>query len=199
MLIFTLTVYFFYHVKQNRFQLILKSLVATILLVITLWSISPEFQQRVDRSLALFQGSKESIDFALADRLSIWESSINMIIAHPINGIGAHAFRKAYPEFAEKDDIWQQKGDVGMHAHHWILEVLSETGIIGLSLILFAMLRLFNFLKPYLQSPYTWAFAVSLLSAFLPIISTYSIFASFWSICLWLIGSALILVSVKDD
>jgi O-antigen ligase len=199
MLLFTVFAYFFYHVKQKRILLLIKSSLASILLIICLWFISADFQQRIQRSLAVFQGTEKSLDFALADRLPIWESSINMIKKHPINGVGAHAFRKAYPEFAEKDDVWQKNGGVGMHAHHWILEVLSETGLIGLMLILFAIIKLFQFLKPFTQSKYTWAFGIALISAFLPITSSYSIFASFWSICIWIVGIGLILVSVKDE
>jgi O-antigen ligase len=199
MMTFTIIAYFFYHVKQKRTQLAVKSLIATAFLVISLWVLSPEFQKRIDRSLAIFQGSEQAIDFALANRLSIWKTSINMIKSHPINGVGAHAFRKAYPEFSENDDVWQLNGGVGMHAHHWLLEVLSDTGIIGLSLIIFAILRLYKFIKPNFQRPYVWAFTVSIITAFLPITSTYSIFASFWSICIWIIGSGLILVSMSDE
>lgn len=199
MLIFTSIVYFFYHIKQKRIQLIIKSTIATFILLLSLWFISPEFKQRIDRSFALFQGSEESIDFALANRLSIWKSSINMINAHPINGVGAHGFRKAYPKFAEKGDYWQQNGGVGMHAHHWILEVLSETGLIGFLIIIYAITRLFRFIKPYFNQKYSWAFSISLISAFLPITSTYSIFASFWSICIWFVGCGLILVSLENE
>ena len=199
MLIFSITTYFFYHVKQKRIQLLFKSFLAASLLIITLLTFSADFQQRVDRSLALFKGSEKSIDFALANRLSIWESSINMINSHPINGVGAHGFRKAYPKFAEKDDFWQNQDGVGMHAHHWVLEVLSETGIIGFILFSFAIFKLLLFIKVHSKSPYTWAFSISLISAFLPITSTYSIFASFWSICIWIIGSGLILMSIDDD
>lgn len=199
MMLFTLVAYWFHHVKQRRFQLLLKATAVASLLVVSLWYVSPEFQQRVERSMSMFDGTSSGLDFALADRLSIWKTSWNMIEHHPINGIGAHAFRKAYPEFADADDVWQQDGGVGMHAHHWILEVLAETGLIGLILISFAIFRLLLFARNNYHPHYTWAYIIALFSAFLPITSTYSIFASFWSICLWFVGAGLIVVSNKSD
>lgn len=199
MIIFTGLAYFFFFVKENKLRILSSFSLLILILLTTLWMISPEFQQRIQRSTTLFQGSEKAIDHALANRLPIWQSSVNMIQAHPINGVGAHAFRKAYPEFAEEDDFWLQQGGVGMHAHHWLLEVLSETGLIGLSLFIFAIIKLIRFIKPQIHSKYTWAFSIALFSAFLPITSIYSIFASFWSICLWIVGSALILVSHNNE
>jgi O-antigen ligase len=199
MMIFTLLAYWFHHVKKRRFQLMLKAIIVAAILIGSLWSVSTEFQQRVNRSMALFDGTQAGLDFALADRLSIWKTSWNMIEHHPINGIGAHAFREAYPQFAGVNDSWQQKDGVGMHAHLWVLEVISDTGLIGLLLISFAIFKLLVFVKGYYHPHYSWAFMIALISAFLPITSTYSIFASFWSICIFLVGASLILVSRPDD
>ena len=148
--------------------------------------------------MKIFSGSESDLDFALADRLPIWQTSLRMIEQHPINGIGAHAFRKAYPQFAGDDDIWQQQGGVGMHAHHWVLEIIAETGMIGLILIGFAIFKLFIFVRTHYNGIYSWAFSVMLVSAFLPITSTYSLFASFWSICIWFCGAGLIVTSSSN-
>lgn len=198
MMLFTLIAYWFHHVKQRRWQLLFKTSIVASVLVSILWFSSTDFQQRINRSLAIFSTSQSAIDFALADRLSIWQASLNMIKEHPINGIGAHAFRKAYPDYADVDDVWQAKDGVAMHAHHWLLEVLAETGIIGLIIILFAIHKLFDFVKNNYHKHYSWAFMIALISAFLPLTSTYSIFASFWSICIWFFGMGLILSSQKD-
>jgi len=197
MMFFTLIAYWFHHVKQRRFLLLFKSFVITIILISCLWVISPEFQNRINRSVTAFDGSVAGLDFALADRLPIWSAAIEMIKQHPYNGVGAHAFRKAYPQFAIDDDVWQKNGGVGMHAHHWILEVMSETGMIGLFLFGFALFKLIQFVKENYNSDYSWVFIIAIMSAFLPLTSTYSIFASFWSICIWLCGSGLLIMSKK--
>ena len=199
MMLFTLLAYWWHHVKQRRLQLLLKTSIAAVVMLFSLWFISPDFQQRINRSMAIFQGTEQGIDFALANRLEIWSSAWQMFVHHPINGIGAHAFRKAYGDYAQANDSWQQQGGVGMHAHHWLLEILAETGIIGLLLMLIAIVQLVRFIQKNYNSSYSWAFLIALIAAFLPITSTYSMFASFWSICIWFIGAGLLTVSHKDD
>lgn len=199
MMLFTLVAYWFHHVKQRRFILLFKSFIVTGILVASLWFISPEFQKRIDRSIKAFDGSQSGLDHALADRLPIWNTSLAMIQQHPINGVGAHAFRKAYPQFASDGDIFQKNGGVGMHAHHWFLEILSDTGFIGLLLFSFALMKLIQFIRKHYNGDYSWVFLIALTSAFLPITSTYSIFASFWSICLWFCGTGLIVTSKRSE
>lgn len=199
MMVFTLLAYWFHHVKKRRFQLLLKAGFVATLMVGSLWFVSPEFQQRVNRTLSVFDGTSAGLNHALAERLSIWKTSWRMIEDHPINGVGAHAFRKAYPEFASKDSVLNQNGGVGNHAHHWVLEIMTDTGLIGLILFSFAVFKLFLFVRKSYHPQYSWAFMIALFSAFLPLTSTYSIFASFWSICIWFIGVGLILVGKKYD
>ncbi len=90
------------------------------------------FHNRMTRTLALFDS--DTADFALAGRMPIWRTSMDMIAAHPVNGVGARAFTKAYPHYAASNDPWlHADGTAGAaHAHQWILEALSETGVIGL-------------------------------------------------------------------
>lgn len=191
---FIFAAYWFHHVKQRRFQLLLKASLAGIVMLVSLWFISTDFQQRIERSMTIFNGSEAELDFALADRLPIWKTAWNMFENHPINGIGAHAFRKAYSDYAPTDDVWQQQGGVGMHAHHWLLEILAETGLIGLIIFAFALFKLLVFFKHHSHNDYSWAYFMALIAAFLPVASTYSLFASFWSICLWFIGTGLIIM-----
>lgn len=199
MMVFTLLAYWFHHVKKRRFQLLLKAGFVATIMVGSLWFVSPEFQQRVNRTLSAFDGTSAGLNHALAERISIWKTSWRMIEGHPVNGVGAHAFRKAYPEFASKDYVLNQNGGVGNHAHHWVLEILTDTGVIGLMLFSFALFKLFWFVRKNYHPQYSWAFMIALFSAFLPLTSTYSIFASFWSICIWFIGIGLILVSKQND
>ncbi|MCB1585586.1 MAG: O-antigen ligase family protein [Xanthomonadales bacterium] len=198
MMIFVLFAYWLHHVKTRRFILLMKTAVVAIVLLVSLWFISPEFQNRIERSMAVLDGSQSGLDFALANRLPIWQTSWNMFSEHPINGVGAHAFRNAYSQYAESDDVWQKQGGVGMHAHHWLLEILSETGLAGLLLMIFAMYQLIKFVKLN-YDPSMWPFMVAIVCAFLPFVSIYSLFSSFWSICIWFCGAGLLMMSHQDD
>jgi len=95
---------------------------------------SSGFQSRIERSLLAVEGTPQALDEAAAGRLSIWRTAIDMIRAHPLTGVGARGFRYDYPEHAAPGDRFVVEGsrEGASHAHQIVLEVLSETGIVGL-------------------------------------------------------------------
>ena len=68
-----------------------------------------------------------------------------MIAAHPVNGVGVRGFRYAYPQYAPANDHFVVSaeacgvGEGACHAHQLVLEVLTETGVLGLVLWLAAV------------------------------------------------------------
>lgn len=94
---------------------------------------SARFGMRVERSLLALDGGERAVDEASAGRLSIWRTALAMAKAHPLNGVGARGFRYAYPHYAAAGDRFvDTASDVGAsHAHQIVLEVLSETGLVG--------------------------------------------------------------------
>ncbi len=109
------------------------------------WKTSTRFDERMDRTMLALHGTNQSIDAALSGRLDIWHTSIRMIAAHPVNGVGVRGFRYAYPEYAQANDhfvVSSEACGVGQgacHAHQLVLEVLTETGTLGLLLWLGAV------------------------------------------------------------
>jgi O-antigen ligase len=96
---------------------------------------SSAFGARWQRSLLALQGSQQALDEAGAGRVSIWGTALRMIAAHPVVGVGVRGFRYAYPEFAQPGDAFvDASGEGAAHAHQIALEVVSETGVIGLIL-----------------------------------------------------------------
>ncbi len=196
MMLFVLLLFWWHHVQGRRWLLLFKAAMLGLSLVLVMWLVSSDFRARVDRSLAVWEGGAVSLDFALADRTPIWHSALNMIRSHPINGVGAHAFRKAYPSHAAADDVWVNGGGVGLHAHHWLLEVIAETGFLGLLLFAGMVLGVWRWCMTH-SGGLQWPAAAGLGAAFLPIVSTYSMFASFWSLCIWWL--AVVLFAGADD
>ncbi len=102
------------------------------------WQTSGRFHDRMQRTLLALNGTDQSIDKALSGRLDIWHASAGMIAAHPFNGVGVRGFRYAYPHFAPATDHFVVSaeacgvGEGACHAHQLLLEVLTETGVIGL-------------------------------------------------------------------
>jgi O-antigen ligase len=108
---------------------------AGVLIATLSWFGSDNFRSRITRSVTAIQGDRFDIDHALSWRVSIWTTAARMIVAHPINGVGARGFRYAYRQYASPDDPFLQGDQTGaFHAHQIVLEILSETGIIGLLL-----------------------------------------------------------------
>ena len=175
-----------------------KSMALVLVAAFVSWQTSTDFQQRITRSAAVFQGDSAGLDFALADRLPIWHTAWEMFKAHPVNGVGPRAFRKAYPDYAATDDVWMENNTRGLHAHHWVLELMSETGLLGLLLFAALAIILIKMVKKHKKNDQLWAPAVALAAAFLPVVSLYSLFSSFWSLCLWWVLMMLFVV-VSDD
>ncbi|TWI06112.1 O-antigen ligase [Luteimonas cucumeris] len=104
-------------------------------LLVTLTLSSPQVRGRIDRTTQAMAADDGSIDTALSGRGRIWSAAICMVSAHPVNGVGARGFREAFPDCdprAGQSPAW----GVGpaLHAHQIVLEILSETGVIGLLL-----------------------------------------------------------------
>lgn len=69
-----------------------------------------------------------SSNFSLIERIAHWQAAVRMARAHPWLGVGLGNFEASYPDFRLAN--WRY--DLG-HAHNVYLNVLAETGLIGLS------------------------------------------------------------------
>ncbi|GFZ92180.1 O-antigen ligase family protein [Dyella caseinilytica] len=103
------------------------------------WKTSSRFDARMQRTLEALGGHEQDLNEAMTGRLDIWHNSLAMIAAHPVTGVGVRDFRYAYPHFALANDhfmVAENCGDgVGAcHAHQIVLEILTETGLVGLLL-----------------------------------------------------------------
>lgn len=156
-------------------------------LVLVFYQFSPAFQARAERSLAVLNGDMQGLDEALAYRLPIWKTAAAVIEAHPINGVGARSFRYVYRDFAEPDDVWLGRKYGASHAHQIILEVLSETGVIGLAGLALACVLGFGYWRRLRQAAVmrSLPYALALLAILFPLNTHLAIYSTFWSIVLW--------------
>ncbi|MFS8137244.1 MAG: O-antigen ligase family protein [Thermomonas sp.] len=104
-------------------------------LLVGLALFSPPVAERLHRSTAMLDGDAQGVDHALSGRGRIWSAALCMAQRHPINGVGARGFREAFPACdAEAGSIAAWGTGPALHAHQIVLEVLSETGLLGLLL-----------------------------------------------------------------
>lgn len=160
------------------------------------WQHSARFHTRMERSLLILQGSPAGINQALTGRLDIWQVAGTMIEARPLTGVGVRGFRYAYPRYAAPDDYFLHNESCGpgqgaCHAHQWLLEVLSETGVIGLLLWLGGLaLALWHWRRAgpagrQLAFPVSVALAVMLF----PLNTHLAFYSAWWGLLFaWLLG-----------
>ncbi|MBK8010742.1 MAG: O-antigen ligase family protein [Deltaproteobacteria bacterium] len=68
----------------------------------------------------------------LNTRLIRWHNSLRMVLDHPVRGVGLGNFRVHYPRYGVDDP--EQTGSRNVHeAHNEFLQVLAETGAVGLA------------------------------------------------------------------
>jgi len=161
------------------------------LLAFATYHASDDFRQRVNQSLLIFSGDKAQMDVALSTRLPIWGVAVRMIEDNPVNGVGARGFRYAYPQYAEPDDPFVAADhDAGaMHSHQMILEVLSETGFVGLLGLLFLYGLVVRAWVTATDECRRWMLPGGLgaLAVFFPVNTHFAIYSSFWSQIVWFV------------
>lgn len=106
---------------------------ALALLVLTL--LSPQVRERMQRTTQALTADEAGVDSALSGRGRIWGAAVCMVREHPVNGVGARGFRDAFPACdPQPGEVAAWGVGPALHAHQIVLEILSETGVIGLLL-----------------------------------------------------------------
>jgi O-antigen ligase len=161
------------------------------------WKASARFHDRIERTLLVLQGTDQSIDTALSGRLEIWHTGAHMFMAHPVNGVGVRGFRYAYPQYAAANDHFVVTteacgvGEGACHAHQLVLEVLAETGTLGLLLWLAAVVLAWRAWRRVGAAARARAFPATLaLGVMLFPLNTHLAFYSAWwgLLFAWLLG-----------
>lgn len=166
--------------------------VFVITAIIGSYLVSPLFQARLEQSLIVTGGSYEDISAASNLRIPIFKTSLIMFEAHPINGVGVRAFPKAYMEYAAPDDIHIRNsgGKSGAtHAHNLVLEVMSDTGSIGLVGLLagfWLVIRFWRGMTPTRRNE-AFPFALALALVLFPLNSHFALYGTYMSSLSWIL------------
>ncbi len=166
---------------------------ASALVLLASYFASSELRARFDRTQVALLGKTHDFDHALSGRVSIWKAALRMTADHPINGIGVRNFRDVYEQYAEPGDPFTSGNQEGAyHAHHWFLEVLSETGVIGLLFWLagfYAMWRAWRW-SPTRARQLAFVPMLACVAILFPVNTHLAFYATFWGGC-WLMLLAI--------
>jgi len=151
---------------------------------------SPLFQERLDVTQAFTLGSEATLDESSMERIPIFKTALTMYREHPVNGVGVRAFPVAYLEYAEPGDVHVRKsgGRSGAtHAHNVVLEVMSDTGTIGLAGMLLALVFLWRHRAITTPSERrdAFPFVLAVFLVLFPLNSHFAIYGTYTSSLIW--------------
>ena len=179
-----------YFSSKNKFKIsntiLLIGLITTCVLTATITLHQPT-KERVTITLDLFSSDYEKINAATAVRLPIWRTAYSIFKEHPINGIGPRGFRYIYNEYAEPDDVFVKVNLPPTQPHLLILEILAETGVIGLVGFLLLIYFLIKSIRYTANSFDGFVFLVPVVVAIFPFNAHMAFYGSVWSSMIWLL------------
>jgi len=114
------------------------------------------YHPRVTERLTEIQHAVKNVYPPLHQRVLIWSCAWDMIKERPVIGKGWGVFELFYPFYQSKYLLqipeWRQLRTHANNAHNEILEVLSQTGIIGLGVFIWIWILFFAFSYKTLRS-----------------------------------------------
>ena len=167
--------------KKAIFKYISSISIVILVTLITTITLHEPTNNRFKTTLGLFSNDYEIIDKATAWRLPLWETATNAFIANPVNGIGPRGFRFVYQDYAPANDYWETQ----THPHLLTLEILAETGLIGLlGYITFIYIILHGFFKRRAFAK-EFPFLIPVIVALFPLNAHMAFYGSIWSSMSW--------------
>lgn len=178
--------------RENReLRRTMLSVPALAVLILALsYLASPLFQERLELTRAVTRGTSEAIDYASSERMPIFVTAWRMYLHHPVNGVGVRAFPRAYMRYADADDIHIAKsGGVSgaTHAHNVVLEVMADTGTIGLAGLLAGLLLAVRAWRasPPARRQEAFPYVLALALVLFPLNSHFAIYGTYTSSLIW--------------
>ena len=180
----------FYLLQKTQARLKLRQVVLLLLVMLTvLGSIVATHdatRRRLTTSLGIFSGDYEVVNKATAKRLPLWQTSILIAREHWLLGVGARGYRYVYSEYAREDDEWKSSGQT--HPHQLLLEVLVESGLIGLLGLLCFTLVFFQHMKAAIsRDPTVFPWGLAVVVIIFPINTHMAFYGSYWSSFFWIL------------
>ena len=185
----TYAVLFYVRRRNLLWKPVLLCVVLSVVVGTLGYQISQPFRHRVDQTVLELSNPFQTGN--LGHRAWIWRGGWNMFLAHPVNGVGARGFRYAFADHAEPDDPYLSADPPinPTHSHQMLLEVATETGVIGLTGLcaLIAILARVGWRANAGTQRLMLPFAVALSAAFFPLNTHWAIYGAHLSQVLWFI------------
>ena len=190
MLVIGLMIFAFIECKGSfrKFSRIVGAASFVILIVVSaVFLSSPSFNKQLQHSYGLISGNVQVMDQSSNHRLALWDVGLKIFEDNPILGIGPRGYRYDFRKYADPENFWVKNFDSGQtHPHLMSLEILVETGMVGLSLYFFALLLLLKISLNITSNDSAKFWLIAALLAWLPLNTHLAFYGSYWSSLAWI-------------
>jgi O-antigen ligase len=169
-----------------------------VVVLVTAFFASPLLQERLDVTRAFTFGSKPVagpaaepiVDHSAMERIPIFRAALLMYRDHPVNGVGVRGYPYEYIDYALPGDVHVAKSDgryAASHAHNIVLEVMADTGtigLVGLALAFVFALR-YNLGRTPGERRDAFPFALATFLIVFPLNSHFAIYGTYTSSLIW--------------
>ena len=198
---------FFLKLTKSHVIITLIVCLAGIALLSNTGKIIPEkkavyIENRMHSIVSLMSGDIDNAGQSFHTRIKIWEGAIRVARDHWINGVGPRGFRYIVDDYIISDDDYfiSRMARRATHPHQIVLEIMTETGIIGVTgyllffiLILKEAVKLLR-VKNYESLP--WVFPV--IIAVFPLNMHMAFYGNFLGSLIWVLIT-LSFMSIKGN
>lgn len=206
MLVLSIVLYSIYFIHAGFYKHInKKSLIyGTIILILATLSIYAINPSAFSESKSFFISRISSVEYnpedaqsnAIEDRVKIWEAGLRIVADHWLNGIGVRGFRyiDSQKYIESKQPIITDTTRVSTHTHQITLEILVETGVIGiLGYILFWIILLKSIFQKNISGELDYMpWFIPVIIAVFPLNMHKSFYEHFSSTIIWMLVSLAI-------
>ena len=144
--------------------------VATLLLGVLVFAISPRMEVAWIEAIDYGSTPETSVGTSVGNRIGLWDAARHAFPHAPWLGFGAGTSREVVAQYTPLED---DHFAVTSHYHQQLLQVVMETGLIGLALCLWALVGLSRWFyarraaHPFLWPGYVWlVFSTALVGMF---------------------------------
>ncbi|MEM7467382.1 MAG: O-antigen ligase family protein, partial [Pseudomonadota bacterium] len=199
----TVWVVFFLRMSALSWRAKIFGPVAVLLVIAGTSYFVPSVGKTLQTTLSALNSDYETLDIATSRRLTLWDTGARIFKSSPVTGIGPRGYRYAYNDFAAPNDYWIARHGKGQtHPHLMGLEVLVETGLVGLLGLIMFFVFVFRAMwarRGRDSDSVVWlALAVV---AWFPLNVHLAFYGSYWSSFAWLfiaIGAAIPANTLQD-
>jgi len=148
-------------------------------------------ENRMHSIVSLLSGDIDNAGPSFRERIKIWEGAIRVARDHWINGVGPRGFRYIVDDYIDSDDEYfiSTVAHRSTHPHQILLEIMTETGIIGvIGYLLFFILILKEAMKLIREKNYDalpWIFPV--IIAVFPINMYKAFYGNYTASLIWVL------------